>query len=151
MKKQQHKRRKERPRVVLDTNIYVSAFGFGGVPRQVFVLAEQENRITVAVSSHILAELEKALQNKLGQPGDEIVDIRQRVTTTAKLINPKRQTNILSPASHPDNRILDLAVAFKADYLISGDRDLLDLEEYKGIPVLTPRQFLNRLQAIKRE
>ena len=140
-----HKRRKRKPKVVLDTNIYVSAFGFGGIPKQVFLLAEQENRITVAVSSHILAELEKALERKLGQPGDEIVDIRQRVTTTAKLINPKRQTNILSPTSHPDNRILDLTVAFKADYLITGDRDLLDLKEYKGINILTPRQFLDRL------
>ncbi|HLD25523.1 MAG TPA: putative toxin-antitoxin system toxin component, PIN family [Candidatus Andersenbacteria bacterium] len=141
-----HKRRKRKPKVVLDTNIYVSAFGFGGIPKQVFLLAEQENRITVAVSSHILAELEKALERKLGQPGDEIVDIRQRVTTTAKLINPKRQTNILSPTSHPDNRILDLTVAFKADYLITGDRDLLDLKEYKGINILTPRRFLDKLK-----
>jgi predicted nucleic acid-binding protein len=43
-----------------------------------------------------------------------------------------------------DDKLIECAVALKAEYIISGDKDLLEVSEYMGIKILNPREFLNR-------
>lgn len=52
-------------------------------------------------------------------------------------------TSVTACRDVKDNKFLELAVSGKADYIVSGDEDLLVLNPFRGIPILTPRNFLN--------
>jgi len=61
-------------------------------------------------------------------------------------VHPQQRITALTGIDEADNRILEAAEAFRADCLVTGDRHLLNLEKYHGIPILTPRQFLTRFK-----
>ncbi len=65
-----------------------------------------------------------------------IKDMESAVT----MVDPAESLSVI--ADPPDNRVLEAAVAGEADYIVSGDRDLLDLGKYEGIEIVTPAMFL---------
>ena len=131
---------KNPPKIVLDTNIIISALGFGGKPRQILFLALEE-KIQVVTSPILLAELQEVinkkfplLKNNLSLLLKEIEDI---------FINIQPQIILEVVRDEDDNRVLEAAIEGKCDYIITGDKDLLDLEVYKNIKILTPKQFID--------
>lgn len=131
-------------RVVLDTNVYISALMFGGLPDALLDLALLHSFTTI-ISDTLLDELEEKLCGKFRVSPEDASIIRARLTATALVVTPKETLDII--ADDPDdNRVLECAVSGKADVVVSGDRHLLDLGSYQGIPILRVRQFMERME-----
>jgi putative PIN family toxin of toxin-antitoxin system len=126
-------------RVVIDTNVIVSALNFGGNPKAVLELA-RKNRIQNVTSPFILNEVEKVLTQKFRWQKDITQEIISDLCNFSQLVNPPKSLAVISYP--PDNRILECAVAGEADYIVSGDRHLTDLKTYGKINILTPTEFL---------
>lgn len=127
-------------RVVADTNIYISALMFDGLPGVLLDLAFRRTFVPVS-SRAILDELDDKLRGKFAVSDGDARLIRTKLENTAHVVKPGFTLQVVTD-DPDDNRILECAVAGKADFVVSGDRHLLRLESYSGVPILTVRQFL---------
>lgn len=131
-------------RIVLDTNVYVSALMFGGLPGTVLELALGQ-AFTTLISPSLLDELQDKLTEKFSVSASDAAFIRMKLESCAVLIVP--QVHVEAIDDDPDdNRVLECAVDGHADVIVSGDRHLLNLGSFGGIPVLRVRQFIERLE-----
>ena len=128
-------------RAVLDTNVFISAL-FGGTPEDVFRSALR-GRFTLVTSPAILAELAQALREKFSLPEPDITAYVKQIARRSKVVKPVIRLAIL--ADDDDNRVLECAAEGAADVIVSGDRHLLRLKAYSGIPVVRPIDFLRTL------
>ena len=133
--------------VVIDTNVFVSGWLWGGVPARIFKLARNQ-QIVICASDQILAELNKTLsQNKLKPRFRDLgltVEELQKGTEELVEIYPILERSFPELRDPNDWMILATAIAAQADVIITGDRDLLTLENHENIYILTAREFLNR-------
>ena len=131
-------------RVTVDTNVLISALLFEGKPAQILELA-QEGKLDVVLSPFILGELEHVLHDKFGFSEANARDARLQLEVFAEVIDPKGLKLQIIRRKDSDNRILECAIAGKVEILITGNmRDLRPLGSFKGIPILTPNEFLSR-------
>ena len=131
-------------KVVLDTNIYISAILFGGKPEKIRKLS-QEGKIELLVSEAIIAEVAEVLRKKFDWESWQISQIIDEIRETAILVIPN-QTIFVIKKDENDNRILECAVEGKAHHIISGDKGhLLPLREYQRINILSPAEFLEEM------
>lgn len=131
---------KSNPRVVFDTNIYISALVFGGNPNRCLDLAK-EHTITLFVSHAILLELGTKLYEKFSYTSEEVKRTFRNIGRYATIVIPKSRLSLIS--DEPDNRILECAKEANADYIVSGDKKhLLSLKKFEGIPILSATAFL---------
>ena len=135
----------DRLRVVFDTNVYFSAFrNPEGVLAQIF-RAGVERRCRVILSREILDEFADACREKLGTREETIqADIKAIVHAATEIVRLGPLPDAI-PNDPDDNAILAAALAGRADLIVSGDRHLLSLKEYQGIPIVRPRDFLRTL------
>jgi putative PIN family toxin of toxin-antitoxin system len=130
-------------RFVFDTNVIVSALLLdGSVPRQSFDKAL--NQGTILLSLPALTELNDVLSCKRFDKyllEEERLRFQVALVREAELI--EITVEITACRDPKDNKFLELAVCGNADYIISGDQDLLVLNPFRGIPVLTPKEFLS--------
>lgn len=128
-------------KVVIDTNVLVSATLFGGNPEQILDSAE-EGKIKILISEEILEEFKGVLQRKFGFSLDIVEITVSAIKEISTLVTPTQRLNVIKK-KEDDNRILECAVEGKVQYIVSGDkRHLLPLKEYQGIKILSPAQFL---------
>lgn len=129
-------------RVVLDTNVIVSGVRFGGKP-QLVLDAMGLADYTLISSERILTELEIVLSGKF-RWSPEVVDLAlERIRTLADMVDPPVK---LADCRDPDDdRILEVAVAGRADCIVTGDDDLLSMKIFRGVEILTVSDFLERL------
>lgn len=128
-------------KVVLDTNVILSAILFGGKPRQILDLV-LDFRIKGFISGHILAEVQGVLRKKFKFSEAKLNRVETLLIDSFELVEPDFTLDLIQnqPA---DNRILECALVAKADYLISGDtKHILPLKKIKKIKIITPGQFL---------
>jgi uncharacterized protein len=131
-------------RVVVDTNIIVSALGWRGAPHQI-VGACLAHHYQLLLSPDLLAEIERVLHYpKFRFSPQEIEDYLAQLTEGAELVKPDFQLTVIVP-DPSDDRVLECALAGHADVIVSGDGHLLDLGEFEGIPILRAQEFVNRL------
>ena len=128
-------------RVVLDTNILISAVFFGGLPRLALQLSMQEHCVLLT-SPVLLEEFERILVRRFRVQTSAAERILQEYKSVAEVINPSILLNIIT-ADPSDNRILECAIAGKANAIVSGDSHLLTLGSFRKIPILTVRQFVD--------
>jgi len=129
------------PKLVLDTNVLISALHFGGRPRELLDLARQ-GQIELVLSPFILGETEKVLRDKLHWDDWMLTLTLSKVRHMATVVEPRHTITIIK-AKDADNRILECAEAGGADFLITGDKKhILPLKEYQGIRILSPAEFL---------
>lgn len=129
-------------KVVFDTNIYISAIIFGGNPRHCLDLAREKD-IQLYSSRIILLELAEKLREKFKWDDEDILEALEGVLVFTKIVMPKHKVNIIK-ADPEDNFILECAEAADADYILSGDKKhLLILKNYKGIPIISAKEFLD--------
>ena len=138
-------------RAVLDANVLVSAaINPRGTPARLVALWRAE-RFAVVVSDALLRELYEVLHYPkiLVRHGWSEAQLRAFVGELAQyaIHTPGRLTLTVIVDDPPDNRYLECAVEGNADFLVTGDQLLLDLDGYQGITILTPRAFLDVLQA----
>ena len=134
---------KKRPelKVVLDTNIYISAILFGGNPERIRKLSK-EKELEILISETIIAEIAEVLRKKFNWESWQISQIIDEIRESATLIIPS-QTLSITKGDEDDNRILECAVEGKVQYIVSGDKQhLLPLKEYQGVKILSPSEFL---------
>lgn len=127
-------------RIVLDTNIYISAILTPGKPRAILDLV-REKKFELFISEEILNEIERVLNVKIGLDNTDIADTLNSIIDISSIVIPSiRISRIENDES--DNIVLECAVEARADYIISGDNHLLSLKKYDGIRILNPADFL---------
>ena len=130
--------------VVLDTNILISAIVFGGKPRQILEAAVK-GQIQLVLSDEIIKEMRGVLEGKKFQHPSEIMDlIINELEDHAEIVKPKERITVLEKDPE-NNRVLECAQEAQADYIVSGDKHLLEIEDFKETKILTPEEFLDIL------
>ena len=133
---------KEPPRVVLDTNILISALVYGGKPEQIYNLILDKQLI--AVTSPILSsELAEILIKKFKFELDRIKQLEEITKNNFTIVQPAKIIRIVR--DEDDNRVLEAAFEGRCNYIVTGDRDLLDLKIFKNIKIVTPDTFLSNI------
>ena len=131
-------------KVVLDTNVYFSAFNTGhGVPFELWRRAVR-GEYTLLISPAIIRELAEVLREDLIWREPEIVAQLKLIVRVAKLIEPKLTLEDIE-ADPDDDRILECAIAGHADLIVSGDRHLTRLKTFQSIGIVRPVDFLRTL------
>jgi putative PIN family toxin of toxin-antitoxin system len=126
--------------VTADTNIYISAFNFGGLPRQFLVLA-LERRFDLAISAPIQTEVERILRDRFSWTEEALKNAAFRLSRMTRLVHPTQLIDAV-PADPDDNRILECAVAAQSNYIVTGDKDLLRLGSYGSTEIIKVAEFL---------
>lgn len=139
-------------KVVLDTNVLVSALiGPSSFPALV-IAAWYARRFGLVCSEQLLAEFE----NVVARPGTRrffrqspewLATLLGRLRHIAALVEPVHVTVVV--ADPDDDIVLGTAIAGNADYIVTGDKHLLVLGSFEGIPIVSPWQFLQILEADK--
>ena len=133
-------------RVVLDTNVVVSALNFPGNERLVLELALR-GRFEFYLSRFILEEVAGVLVRKFGWGEERTTEAVLVLETAANVIEPPRLPEVIK-GGHADNRVLDCAGVASAAYLITGDRrHLLPIGEHRGARIVNAPRFLSELGA----
>ncbi|MFW6111284.1 MAG: putative toxin-antitoxin system toxin component, PIN family [Thermoproteota archaeon] len=134
-------------RVVLDTNVLVSAIFWKGNESPIIQLVE-EGKLTLVTSLPILKELKKVLSYPKFPLDKEKVNEQVEYFFLAQLVSPTQKLNLI-PQDPSYNKFLECALTGKADYIVSGDRHLLDLKEFQGIKIITGEELLTILNTKK--
>jgi putative PIN family toxin of toxin-antitoxin system len=130
-------------RVVLDTNILVSALGWRGAPHQI-VRSCLDHRHELLLSPDLLEEVERVLHYpKFSFSSAEITDYLALLMEAAEMVSPDFRLAVIE-ADPTDDRILECALAGGAEVIVSGDGHILSLKNFEGIPILRPQEFLDR-------
>jgi len=128
--------------IVIDTNVLVSAFHFGGSPEEVFSLV-REGEIEMFISPFILDEFERVLREKFKWSAQKIKQTIRKIEGVSTMVDPQMKVEAIK-GKDSDNRILECALEAKAEYLITGDtKHLQPLKQYKGVKILSPERFLS--------
>lgn len=130
-------------KVLLDTNVIISAIGFGGKPRDMLALV-LKNRIRAVTSPVLLAELEDVINKKFPLLTVEYKRINRLIRKKFKIVEPKKSLRILH--DEPDNRVLEAATQGKCSYIITGDKELLKLGHFQKIKILSTDEFLLEIE-----
>lgn len=129
-------------RVVLDTNALLAAFAARGLCESLVAVCLHAHEIVL--SEYILGELDRNLEVKLRMPSEQRREIESLLREHATVVVPAAlATGSCRDAS--DLPVLGTAVAGNADALVTGDAQLLTLAEFRGVPILSPRAFYDRL------
>jgi uncharacterized protein len=126
-------------RVVLDTNVVVSGFLWGGVPRQL-LQAAREKKLQLYTSTALLLELSDTLgrakfARKLAAAQLSIDQLVERYALLTTVVHPVAiASTILDDPD--DDQVLACALAARAELIVSGDRHLLDLKEHQGVRIV---------------
>jgi len=134
-------------RVVLDTNILISAFVFpGGNPEAVYRLA-LEGRIELVTSPALLAEFARVLVDKFGWEDARTEEAVAHAARVAMIVRPTDRIAEIE-ADPDDDRVLEAAFDGEAEWIVSGDRHLLDLKRWRGIRVVRAAAFLDEVEHV---
>jgi len=129
-------------RVVFDTNVLVAALVFPGGQGDAALRRVVEGRDPLVLSRAILGELLEVLGRKFARDAEELAHVAVFVSDLATVVAPRRRLRVVK--DDPDNRILECALAGKAQAIVTGDKGLLALKSFEGIPLMTLASYLGR-------
>ena len=127
-------------RIVIDSNVWISALVFGGKPRLIFEHAVA-NGWTIVASEEIFTEVRRVLSVKF----IDFVDDFEGFQAILRAQIDKVQLGgirITVSRDEDDNRVIETALSGDASYIVTGDKDLLMLLKYEDIAILKPADFL---------
>jgi putative PIN family toxin of toxin-antitoxin system len=128
-------------KIVLDANIFISSFFWGGNPRRILerVIAGIDE---LFITKEILDEIYDVIRRpKFHASEDEINYFVNSIDEIATKIVPKRRIKNGS-RDKTDNKYIECGITANVDYIISGDVHLLELEDYNGIKIITAKDYL---------
>lgn len=131
-------------RVAFDTNVLVSAVATRGLCADVFNLVLAEHQLILGET--VLVEVRRVLKQKLRVP-EEIIGEFEVLLRAEALVVPKAKVVAIVVRDKSDMPVLAEAISGKAEVLVTGDRDLLEIVEAVPLDVLTPRGLWERLRA----
>lgn len=126
-------------RVVPDTNILISSVFWRGKPFQVIKFG-LERKYDLITSTEILEEFVDKMLNKFGFPEDRLAEQMDIIFAHFQIVPKISTVNVVRDPK--DNKVVETAIDGRANYIVSGDPDLTDLKEFRGIKILTPDEFL---------
>ena len=127
-------------RVVADTNVFVSIFQFGGRTSEILDLALQ-GAIELCISQPIIEEVRGVLQEKFHWSAERGDDVMQTLVQFCRLVEPGEPVKVCRDPD--DDRVLECALAAGAAVIVSGDSDLQEIGVFRGMPIMSPRRFLD--------
>jgi putative PIN family toxin of toxin-antitoxin system len=133
-------------KITLDTNVLISAMFWSGVPHRILEECKTRN-LKLALSPDILTEFKEALikEEKFEQTEKTVSQQVEVLIGISSIVIPKEKIQVIKKDPN-DNMILECAVAGNSDYIVSGDEHLLELKEFRGIKIVTPREFVEILE-----
>ena len=139
--------------VTLDANVIVSGLSrrTTGAPTEVIDRWKRRD-FDVFLSKHIVDRVEEAWRKPYFRSflsDEEIQRILHEIDALMAEVKPTEGIHGVAPDDEYD-LILATAVAADADFLVTGDKGLLALGEFRGIPIVSPREFLVRLDVVDR-
>jgi len=132
-------------RVVIDTTVWISGVFWQGIPYQILEMWKAGD-FEIIVSEAILTEIGRKLNEKAVKFEMETEVVNEwldLIVVEAIFIQP--QERIRAYRDPDDDMFLEAAVESRADFVVSGDKDLTDMGEFRGIKLFTPRQFYDLL------
>lgn len=129
-------------KVVIDTNIFVSSF-FGGNPRKIIDLWKS-GQLTLCLSKPIVDEYVAVLQRLSLEGEQELSELLGLFSHGIHVLFTAKTPELHIVEEDPDDdKFIECAVALKAAFIITGDKHLLEIGDYMGITIMTPREFLD--------
>ena len=136
-------------RVVVDTNIFISSF-WGGNPRKIIDLWKT-GQITLCLSRPIIDEYINVLRRMGLQNERELEELLSLFAHGFHVLFTSKTPNLNIVAKDPDdNKFIECAVALNSKHIISGDKALREVENYMGIKIQNPKQFLDEYSNLNR-
>lgn len=126
-------------RVVLDTNIFISAFVFSGFCRRLVDRCIGHHRIVL--SDVILDEFSSTLIGKFDYDQVEVRTAIDSVMPSSEIVEPATFDRQIC-RDPDDDAILGTAIAGNVDCIVTGDSDLLVLERFQGVDIISPSEFV---------
>ena len=130
-------------KVVFDTNIYISAFVIPGGNAEKAYLHAVDGNFELCTSIAILTELARKLDEKFGWEKEKIEQLITSISNIANTFKTSPRLKVLS--DDPDNRILECALDATAEFIVTGDKHLLNLARYQDIEIIKLSAFLAML------
>jgi len=127
-------------RVVFDTNIFISAFVIPESLAEKALLKIIEGEHFLLISKDIINEVLSVLSSKFGRDREALSHVAFTLSELAELVKPGGRIKIFT--HEPDNRILEYAIYGKADLLVTGDKEMLQLREHKGVKIISLKEYL---------
>jgi putative PIN family toxin of toxin-antitoxin system len=128
-------------RVVCDTNVLISGLLFGGHARKILQLASSGVVINF-LSPEILRETEDVLHRpKFGLHPEQAIEIIALLKDTFEIVIPYLKVQVIQ-SDPDDNHVIETALTARAEFIISGDKHLLELKEWEGIQIVSPAKFM---------
>ena len=137
------------PKVVLDTNVLVSALGWKGSPHQVFRRC-MSGHYHLFISPALISEMARVLSYpKLGITDAQRDEFLVLVAEVATIVEPNFTLDLVSN-DPSDNRVIECALAGDCQYVVTGDQHLLSSPFYRGIEIITPDALLDAERPLDR-
>jgi uncharacterized protein len=130
--------------VTADSNIYISALQFGGLPLQ-FLHAARLGGFQLAVSNDLLEEITRVLREKFLWDEDRLAQALTELADFTLRVNPTQPLRVVE-ADPDDDRVMECAVAADSQFIVTGDKHLLELGSYGQIQILKVADFLRLMQ-----
>lgn len=134
-----------KPRVVIDTNVWLSGLVFGGKPAEIIDLFEKGG-FHLIVSEELLSELRRILNRRFRAFAPRLPQLEASIRSGACEVK-LGSAPVAASRDHNDDMFIETAMLGGADFIVSGDNDLLAIGQYQGIQILTPAEFLEQLQS----
>jgi len=127
-------------RVVFDTNIFISSLVIPGGLAEKAISRIIEGRDDLVISRDIIKELLSVLSSKFGQEREALSHVAVMLSDLGEIVKPDERVRVFK--DEPDNRILECAIFGKADLIVTGDKEILRLKKYRGIKIVSLRDYL---------
>ena len=127
-------------KVVFDTNVLVSALVFPGGRGEAALFRIVEEHDKLLLSKPILNELLGVLARKFARDTEELARTAVLLSELTIAVRPRRRLRVVK--DDPDNRVLECALAGRADAIVTGDSALLELGEFRGVRIISLREYL---------
>ena len=123
-----------------DSNIYISALQFGGVPRQ-FLNAARAGAFRLAISEVLISEIRGVLHEKFHWSDEMLDEATAGLTNFIQIVTPTQTLSVIEE-DPDDDRVLECAMASGSQFIVSGDKHLLRLTQHGSIRILRVVEFL---------
>lgn len=127
-------------RVVFDTNIFISALTLPGGRADDAIIRIIDGEDTLVISREIIDEVLTVLARKFSKDAEALSRVAVNLAGMGELVSPSERLTVLDDKA--DNRILECAVAGKAEAIVTGDKAMLMLKRYQNIKIITLSGYL---------
>jgi len=130
-------------KVVFDSNVFIGAFIVSGSKSEEAFLLASRGKLQLFASPAIISETANILRSKFDASEAEVQHFIRQIGKVSAVVKPRVRIHSLS--DDPDNRVLECAVAAEADLIVTGDKHLLKLKEFRGIGIARVADLLHTL------